>query len=98
MREFMLLEERVENMELKLKESEALNKVCARISGDATVVNVDRLISDHKRDVQTSNSITKEDILLLELNRLRKENERLLKENEEMKDHCLNCADAKVFK
>lgn len=97
-REFMLLEERVENMELKLKESEALNKVCARISGDATVVNGDRLISDHKRDVQTSNSITKEDILLLELNRLRKENERLLKENEEMKDHCLNCADAKVFK
>ena len=93
-REFMLLEERVENMELKLKETEAIGNVYARISSEGSLPTV--LNGDHTEDLRISDSKTKEEILIIELNKLRKENERLLKENEDMKKHYLKCVTAKV--
>lgn len=86
-REFMLLEERVENMEIKLKESEAIGSVYARISSAERAM----LNGDHTEDLHVSASKTREDILLLELNKLRKENERLLKENEDLQKRCPKC-------
>lgn len=86
-REFMLLEERVENMEIKLKESEAIGSVYARISSEERAM----LNGDHTEDLHVSASKTREDILLLELNKLRKENERLLKENEDLQKRCPKC-------
>lgn len=82
-REFMLLEERIENMEIKLKESEAIGSVFAR---QISVEEISRpLNGENNLDVRKADSKTKEEILLIELNRLRKENERLLAENEEIK-------------
>lgn len=85
-REFMLLEERVENMEIKLKESEAIGNAYARISGEQ-LSNI--LNGDQTEEVLISDSKTREEILLIELNKLRKENERLRKENEDMNKSCL---------
>lgn len=88
-REFMMLEERVENMEIRLKESEAIGNAYARTSSGEipNVLNGE----DH-----TLESRTKEEVLLIELNKLRKENERLRKENEDMKKSCLKCVAAKI--
>lgn len=92
-REFMLLEERIENMEIKLKQSEAVSNVYARISSEqlSNATN-----GEHNEDVQISDSNTREEVLLIELNKLRKENERLRKENEDMKNSHLKCVAAEV--
>lgn len=82
-REFMLLEERVENMEIKLKESEDIGRVFAR------QISVEELSGalngENNLDVRKADSKSREEILHIEVNRLRKENERLLAENEEIK-------------
>lgn len=82
-REFMLLEERVENMEIKLKEAEAIGSVFAR---QITVEELSGALNgENNLDVCKTDSKTKENILLAELNKFRRENERLLAENEEIK-------------
>ena len=82
-REFMLLEERVENMEIKLKESEAIGSVYARRISVEELSGA--LNGDSNSDLNKTDSRTREEILLLELTKLRKENERLLAENEDIK-------------
>lgn len=82
-REFMLLEERVENMEIKLKESEAIGSVFARRISVEELSGA--LNGGNNSDLNKADSKTREEILLVELSRLRKENERLLAENEEIK-------------
>lgn len=88
-REFMLLEDRVENMEIKLKESEAIGTVFAR------QISVDELSGALNGDSKTDPE-TREEILLVELNRLRQENERLLEENEEIKKRFVKSITSRV--
>lgn len=92
-REFMLLEERVENMEIRLKESNAIGNTYPRILS-REISNV--LNGDPIEDGHTSDSKTKEEVLLIELDKLRKENERLRKENEEMTKSCRKCVTVKI--
>lgn len=82
-REFMLLEERIENMEIKLKEAEAIGSVFARRISVEELSGV--LNGDSNLDASKAESKPGEDILLSELNKLRQENERLLAENEEIR-------------
>lgn len=81
-REFMLLEERVENMEIKLKEAGGIGSVFTRQTSAEELSGA--LNGDHSLDVD-EDSKPRDDILLAELNRLRQENERLQVENEEMR-------------
>lgn len=93
-REFMLLEERVENMEIKLKEAEAIGSVFAR---QIAVEELSGALNGEKNlDVCKTDSKTKENILLAELNKLRRENERLLAENEEIKKRSQKSVTPKV--
>ena len=93
-REFMLLEERVENMEIKLKESEAIGSVFARRISVEELSGV--LNGESSLDLNKADSQTREEILLIELTRLRKENERLLAENEDIKKRCQKSVSPKV--
>ena len=87
-REFMRLEERVEHMEIKLKEAESLGDAYARISSEELPAIVN---GDHSENIHIADSKTREEILFSELSKLRRENDRLLKENEEIKKRCTKC-------
>lgn len=93
-REFILLEERVENMEIKLKESEAIGSVFARRISVEELSGA--LNGDDSLDLSKADSKTREEILLVELSRLRKENERLLAENEDIKKRFQKSVSPKV--
>ena len=96
-REFMLLEERVENMEIRLKDSEGSGNTYSRQNSIEELSS--SLNCDNTKDNKTSKtawSKQKEEILLFELNKLRRENEYLLKENEDMRKRLSNSTGSEV--
>ena len=94
-REFMLLEERIETMEIKLKEAGGMGNAIARHTSTEELSGA--LNCNNSSDAGTEDSKPRDNILLAELNRLRQENERLHTENEEMRRIYGNSTEAKVL-